>query len=92
MLISNGLGTHESADLLEYCFEHNIVLCYLPSHTSYKLQPLDIGVFGPLKTAYREQVEQLYCGGAEMVGKPHFTLLYSHAWEIAFTPSNIASA
>ena len=59
LLISDGFGTHESLEILTFCFQNNIVPCRLPSHTSHKLQPLDIGVFGPLKTAYREQVERL---------------------------------
>ncbi|KAH0845458.1 hypothetical protein FOPE_12203 [Fonsecaea pedrosoi] len=54
VLINDGFATHESAELLEFCFHHNIILCRLPSHTSRKLQPLDVGIFGPLKTAYRE--------------------------------------
>ncbi|OAP56314.1 hypothetical protein AYL99_09493 [Fonsecaea erecta] len=54
--------------------------------------PLDIGVFGPLKSAYREQVEQLYRGGAGIVGKQHFTFLYSRARQTALTESNIISA
>ncbi|KKA24370.1 hypothetical protein T310_1555 [Rasamsonia emersonii CBS 393.64] len=37
------------------------------------------GVFGPLKAAYREQVEKLYRGGANIVGKCHFTQLYAEA-------------
>ena len=53
ILISDGFGTHESLEALTFCFENNIVLCRLPSHTSHRLQPCDIGVFGPLKTAYR---------------------------------------
>ncbi|KAF2137771.1 uncharacterized protein K452DRAFT_339928 [Aplosporella prunicola CBS 121167] len=77
--------------MLEYCFENNIILYRLPSHTSYKLQPCDIGVFGPLKTAYREQVERLYRGGASTVGKEHFTSLYSPARIKALTPKNIKS-
>ena len=92
LLINDGFATHESAELLEFCFHNNIILCRLPSHTSHKLQPLDVGIFGPLKTAYREQVEQLYRGGAGVVGKQHFTLLYSRARQIAFTESNIISA
>ena len=63
----------------------------LPSHTSYKLQPCDIGVFGPLQTAYREEMEQLHRGGANTVGKEHLTLLYSSARDSAFTPRNIKS-
>jgi DDE superfamily endonuclease len=71
-------GTHESLELMRYYFENNIILCRLPSHTSHKLQPCDVGVFGPLKTAYREQVEQLYRGGANTVGKQHFTFTAEH--------------
>jgi hypothetical protein len=36
-------------------------------------------------------VEQLYRGGANTVGKQHFTLLYSRAREAAFTYRNIKS-
>jgi len=91
VLINDGFATHESLELLKFCFENNILLCRLPSHTSHKLQPCDVGVFGPLKIAYREQVEQLYRGGANTVGKQHFTLLYSRARDAAFTFRNIKS-
>lgn len=43
-------------------------------------------MFGSLKTAYREQVERLYRGGANTVGKQHFTSLYSRARVMLFTP------
>ena len=89
---SNCFGTHETLEALEFCFENNIILCRLPSHTSHKLQPCDIGVFGPLKVAYRDQVERLYRGGANTVGKEHFTSLYSTARERAFTKRNVTAA
>ena len=76
---------------MKFCFENNIILCRLPSHTSHKLQPWDIGPFGLLKAAYRKQIEKLYRGGANTVGKQHFTLLYSRARSMAFTPRNIKS-
>lgn len=88
ILFNDGFATHESLELLKFCFENNIILCRLPSHTSHKLQPRDVGVFGPLKTAYQE-VERLYRGGANTVGKQHFTLFYSRARETAFTSRNI---
>lgn len=77
--------------MMTFCFENNIVLCRLPSHTSHKLQPCDVAVFGSLKTAYREQVERLFRGGAGTIGKQHFTLLYSRARDIALTARNIRS-
>lgn len=79
ILINDGFGTHESLELMKFCFENNIILCRLPSHTSHKLQPCDVGVFGPLKAAYRDQVEKLYRGGANTIGKGHFTQLYAEA-------------
>lgn len=89
VLILNGFGTHETLEILEYCFKNNIILRRLPSHTSHKLQPCDVAVFAPLKSAYREQVERLERGGVNTIGKEHFTSLYSPARERAFTPKNI---
>ena len=71
--------------MLEYCFENNIILCRLPSHTSHKLQPCDVAVFAPLKAAYRGQVDRLERPGTNAIGKEHFTSLYSPARERALT-------
>jgi hypothetical protein len=42
-----------------------------------------------LKTAYRDQVEQLNQGGIDAIGKEHFTSLYKPAREKALTRKNI---
>jgi hypothetical protein len=92
VLICDGFGTHETLEVLEFCLCNNIMLCRLPSHTSHKLQPCDVGVFAPLKTAYRDQVERLNRGGIDIVGKEHFTSLYDPARTKAFTRRNIKAA
>jgi hypothetical protein len=89
VLILDGFGTHETLEILEYCFANSIILCRLPSHTSHKLQPCNVAAFGPLKTTYRDQAEQLEQGGVNTIGKKHFTSLYKPAREKAFTPKNI---
>jgi predicted Fe-Mo cluster-binding NifX family protein len=89
VLISDGFATHETLEILEYCFGNNIIPCRLPSHTSHKLQPCDVAVFAPLKAAYRDQVEILERGGVNTIDKQHFTALYSPAREKAFTSKNI---
>jgi hypothetical protein len=89
VLISDGFGMHETLEVLEFCFENSIILCRLPSHTSHKLQPYDVGVFARLKDVYRDEAERLFQGGMNTVGKQHFTSLYSHAREKAFTKRNI---
>lgn len=59
VLICDGFGTQETLEILEFCFENSIILSRLPSHTSHKLQPCDVSAFGPLKAAYRDEVEDL---------------------------------
>lgn len=92
ILIIDGLSTHESLDVLTFCFDNDILICRQPSHATQKLQPCDVGVFSPLKTAYQEQVEQLYRNRAATVNKSHFAFLYSRARDIAITTRNIRSA
>ena len=89
VLISDVFATHETLEILEYCFANNIILCRLPSHTSQKLQPCDIAVFSPLKAAYRDNVERLERGDVNTIGKEHFISLYCPARERAFTKRSI---
>lgn len=89
VLICDGFGTHKTLEILEFCLEHNIILCRLPSHTSHKLQPCDVAAFAPLKAAYRDEVERLERGGVNAIGKEHFTFVYSRARDKAFTQRNI---
>ncbi|CBY01013.1 hypothetical protein LEMA_P021430.1 [Plenodomus lingam JN3] len=89
ILICDGFRTHETLEVLEFCFKNNVILCRLPSHTSHKLQPCDVSVFGPLKTAYQDKVELLYRGGLTTINKEHFTTIYSPARKRAMTKKNI---
>lgn len=89
VLICDGFGAHETLGVLEFCFENSIILCRLPSHTSHKLQPCDIAVFGPLKAGYRDEIERLERERASAAGKEHFTSLYSPARERALTRRNV---
>ena len=52
LLISDGFGTHESAEIQRFAYENNIILARLGSHTSHVCQPCDMGLFHALKTYY----------------------------------------
>jgi hypothetical protein len=88
-LICDSFGTHESLEILKFCFENNILLCCFFSHISYKLQPCDIVSFALLKAAYCDQVDRLKQKDINAIGKEYFTALYSPARKIAFMPKNI---
>ena len=51
VLIFDGHDSHVSSFFLYHSLENNIHLLILPVHTSHLLQPLDVGLFGPLKSA-----------------------------------------
>src|SRR2546421_3686291 len=47
ILINDGFARKRFLKVLQFCHENNIILCRLPSHTSHRLQPCDVAVFGP---------------------------------------------
>lgn len=49
LLLADNHSSHLSIQGLNLCKENGITLLTFPPHTSHKLQPLDRGVFGPLK-------------------------------------------
>lgn len=53
MLIVNGHASHVSTEFIRFAREHKIVCLCLPAHSTHLLQPLDVGVFGPLKQNYK---------------------------------------
>jgi hypothetical protein len=61
----------------------------MPPHASHLLQPLDVGCFGPLKTAYSKQIEHLVKNNVHHITKVEFLLAFKQAFDQAFTLSNI---
>jgi len=88
VLIYNGFGTHETSKSWSFVSK-TTSSCAVSLLTPPKLQPCDISVFGPLKTAYRDQLERLERGYIGTIGKEHFTYLYSPARNQALTSRNI---
>ena len=51
LLICDGNDSHISAKFLPHCIENNVCLFLLLLHSSHLIQPLDVIIFSPLKTA-----------------------------------------
>jgi hypothetical protein len=60
LLLLDGHGSHLTARFIAFCLDKNIDLVCLPAHTSHLLQPLDIGIFSPLKRALLAEIEKLF--------------------------------
>jgi len=77
---------------MAYCFLNNVYCCYLPTHTSYGLQPLDNGPFNVLKATYRKELEKFNSlTDSAPVDKVQFIRAYSKAREAGLTSKNIKS-
>jgi len=56
-LILDRHSTHTPPNFQYMAFANRVVCLYLPARTGHRLQPLDLSVFGPLKTAYSKAIE-----------------------------------
>ena len=54
LLIVDGHNSHVTIDVVMKVMEVGLDLVILPSHTSHRLQPLDVGVFAPYKKAFQK--------------------------------------
>jgi hypothetical protein len=61
----------------------------MPAHSSYLLQPLDVGCFGPLKHAYGGLIKQKMRLGYNYINKFDFLKAYPAAYLEVFIPLNI---
>lgn len=57
LLILDGHGSHLTDRMIELAIKHNVHLFCLPPHTTHHLQPLDVGVFGPLQRQWEEKCD-----------------------------------
>ena len=94
LLIVNGHLSHINMKFIEFCDNHGIILAILPPHSTHRLQPLDVGIFSPLSTAYSNQINQLIQSsqGFPRITKRSFWSMFRTAWKIALNFGNIRSA
>jgi hypothetical protein len=91
LLILDGHNSHCTYRFSKFAKDHNIIIICLPSHTTHVLQPCDVGVFGPLASSWKAQVNQ---AARNYIPITKYNLLeqYSAARECAFKSETIHSA
>jgi hypothetical protein len=92
LLLLDGHGSHLTARFIAFCLDKNIDLVCLPPHTSHILQPLDVGLFSPLKRALSTEIEKLFRLDTRRVPRIEWTEAYITARAKAFTSRNIESS
>jgi hypothetical protein len=59
LLIVDGHSSHVNLLFIEYADANRILLVVFPPHLTYRLQPLDIGLFLLLATYYSQAINRL---------------------------------
>jgi DDE superfamily endonuclease len=67
VLIADGHSSHVNWGLLRLADELRILILVLPSHTTRRLQPLDVGSSTPLSTAYGTELNGYMDAGLQRV-------------------------
>jgi hypothetical protein len=91
LLILDNHSSHLTTEFDDFCKQNAIICLYMPAHASQLLQPLDAGVFSPLKRAYGKLLEQRMIAGNNHIDKEDFLSLYPKARAKAFTLANICN-
>jgi hypothetical protein len=58
LLLLNGHSSHATFEFKALANQYKIILLYLPAHTTHRLQPLDVRIFGPQSRFYSNKVVQ----------------------------------
>ena len=84
ILLQDGHHSHISLELIKQARANNVVLLCLPPNTTHLLQPLDIGVFAPMKKAWKKILKayKLETGGQKAT-KEIFPSLIGKLWDIS---------
>lgn len=93
ILIIDNHESHINVAALNLAKQNGIIILTVPPHSTNKLQPLDVGVYAPFKTAYNSSVDTFLM---QNPGKT-FTIYnvaasVGYAFEKSMTPSNIISS
>jgi hypothetical protein len=94
LLLLDGHSSHLTKDFVNYCNDHRILIAVYPSHSTHMLQPLDVGMFGPLSTAYSTELSNYlhHSHGISPVRKGDFFDLFWRAWCTTFKKETIKNS
>lgn len=90
LLILDNHCSHISPKGLSLCKDNGIVLLTIPPHTSHRLQPLDVSVYGPFKSYFNQACDDFMVNHpGQIITLKDMAGLVGKAHPRAFTPINI---
>ena len=93
LLLLDGHSTHYNPEFVRVAAHEQVIVFCLPPNTTHLTQPLDKGIFGPLKTRWNEECQRYMSKNpGKVVTQYEFMTVFSKAWYQAMIIPNIVSA
>lgn len=90
LLLLDGHSSHFSPRAVQLAAEEQVIIFTLPPNTTHLTQPLDKGIFGPLKISWRRICHDFQSRNpGRVITRYDFSSLFSQAWIESMTPKNI---
>ena len=89
LLIEDGPASHVTLDVIKLARDNDVHLLCIPAHTTHVLQPLDAGVFKPMKSKVCKRYLAAHPG--QMITTEVLASLLGQAWPESITPVNVMS-
>ena len=85
LLICDGHDSHITGEWVAHCMDNDIILAILPPHSSHLTQPLDVGVFGPLKKYMAAEIDHIIRLGISRIQKVEWLAAFVAAHDRALS-------
>jgi hypothetical protein len=83
LLFLDGHKSHINVELFNFCIEKSVLLYCLPPNATHIVQPCDVSIFKPLKTAWKHVVQNHKQSTNKYITKATFAPLFQKAFDKA---------
>ncbi|KAL8367060.1 hypothetical protein RB599_010969 [Gaeumannomyces hyphopodioides] len=88
-LLLDGFAGHLGIEVIDYCQRFDIQLNILPSHSTHRMQPMDVGVFTHFKRAHQNVLFDVVERGEISFSRSDFIEALGPLWKQTFTRGHV---
>ena len=90
LLLVDNHASHVSLEAVRFCRANGIHVLTFPPHCSHRLQPLDVAVYGPMKSAYKRALhDHQMAHPGRRIDLYQMADIFRRAYDGSFTRKNI---
>jgi hypothetical protein len=91
-LLFDGQISHDTIESVEVAIENNVKIGQMGSHQTHRLQPCDVGAFGPSKNNWRARCDEVLHATGESISTSDIVKEWMHVRVLSFKVETIQKA